>query len=318
MTVLQQFPRGSTWTQSDIVINPHEVYTLNFRDTNPNIYVINNPNMSILKIGISSMPRMDSYEFKVDYNTVETIGRPIGSKNIYILNDSSVKVKVRVFSIEKDFDPAILKNMNVSLEGYTIETGTKIEGIMNGLILPTSSPDVIEIINQLMKTDSEAGKHNIFDIIKAIQEKETVLNAENVTINTVWTANDVGQLMTLFRKLGSETSEIKTTADKIKSFLMDDKVHDHMNAFYLNGVNAFTHEAPTTRLIVFDYIMNDGSDFTIVISEGGEERNVLTVKAGEHLRDISFDMSAGSTLEFVGSKIDVRAKYILHFADTYI
>ena len=66
--MLRQFNNISSWRQHVLTIEPHEVYTLNFRDTLPNIFVLHNPNMSTLKIGISSIPRSDAYEFKIEYD----------------------------------------------------------------------------------------------------------------------------------------------------------------------------------------------------------------------------------------------------------
>ena len=156
--MIKQFPNISSWRQYEFIVKANDVYTLNFRDTLPNIFVINNPNMSFLKIGISTIPRHDSYEFKVDYNSNETIGRPVGTNNLYILNDSPVDAKITVFSIEKEFDPTILKNMNVSMDGHTIDADITISNIVEGLILPVhdsvSKKRLDDIVSLLGSIDS--------------------------------------------------------------------------------------------------------------------------------------------------------------------
>ena len=168
MSNFVQFNDFSTWRQDTITIQPHEVGTVNFKQTTPNIFVIQNPNVALLKVGISSIPYEDKYEFKVDYNTTETIGRPFGSNNLYILNDSSMEVTILVFSIQKEFDPTILKNMNVSLNGYTIESNSEISGVVDGVTLPVED-----------KNSSEA----IAKLREIAQNTENIeLNAENVTV----------------------------------------------------------------------------------------------------------------------------------------
>ena len=162
MGELVQFRNLSSWRKNDITISPHEVYTLNVRDTNPNIFIVTNPNMATLKIGISSIPREESYEFKVEYNTTEVLGRPMGTSYLYILNDSSIPVKITVFSIEKEFEAGILKNMNVSLDGYTIESSSEISGIKEGVYLPikldqtalTLFNSQTDILNDLLENQS--------------------------------------------------------------------------------------------------------------------------------------------------------------------
>ena len=137
--MIQQFNNLSSWRKEEIKIKQHELYTLNYRDTMPNIFVVVNPNVAILKIGITNLPRTGSFEFKVDYNSTETVGRPIGTHNLYILNDSSKDVTVTVFSIEQDFDPQILKNLNVNLQDYEIQTSALISGFKAGVAMPIES-----------------------------------------------------------------------------------------------------------------------------------------------------------------------------------
>ena len=137
--MIQQFNNLSSWRKEEIKIKQHELYTLNYRDTMPNIFVVVNPNVAVLKIGITNLPRTDSFEFKVDYNSTETVGRPIGTHNLYILNDSSKDVTVTVFSIEQEFDPQILKNLNVNLQDYEIQTSAVISGFKAGVAMPIES-----------------------------------------------------------------------------------------------------------------------------------------------------------------------------------
>ena len=150
--MIRQFAHISSWRKYDITIEPHMVHTVSFIDTLPNIFVINNPNIATLKIGISTIPRTDSYEFRVEYNTTETMGRPIGTNALHILNDSSIPVKINLFSIEKEFDPVLLKNMNVALSGYTLETSSIINGFREGVVLPVRIEEEIKKLLGDIKT----------------------------------------------------------------------------------------------------------------------------------------------------------------------
>ena len=219
--MLTQFKDISSWRKHDLTIKPHEVYTLNFRDTLPNIFVVNNANMATLKIGISSIPRVDSYEFKVEYNTNETLGRPIGTNNIYILNDSSVTVKIVVFSIEKEFDPVILKNMNISLYDQVIESSSEISGVKDGIKLPVTNddinlmlsrytnPDIVSLFELLTELKSIAGNMtnmisnntNLNSIVEAINNKEIVLSGDGITLNGV--ATDMTQTNSLLSQVAN-------------------------------------------------------------------------------------------------------------------
>ena len=134
--MLTQFHNLSSWREQNITIKPNEVFDVNFKDTTPNMFVIINPNPARIKGSIGAIPRVDNFEFMADYNSMETFGRPSGTQHLYLLNDSSINVNLKLFSINKDFDPVVLKNMRVSLEGYKIESNTEITGVVGGVELP--------------------------------------------------------------------------------------------------------------------------------------------------------------------------------------
>lgn len=140
--MLKQFENLSSWREDNITVEPHETYRHYFSDTSPNMMIIVNPNSAVIKIGIGSVPTDKRYEFKVEYNTTEVVGRPIGTKYLYLYNDSSVKANLKVFSINKEFDISALKNMNVALSDLTIETSNIIGGFENGVSLPSGSNNI--------------------------------------------------------------------------------------------------------------------------------------------------------------------------------
>ena len=139
---IQQFKNLSSWREDILNIKGGEVVTLDFNDTTPNMFVVQNPNPVSLKISISSYPRTDSYEYKVDGNMTETMGRPISTNKIHILNDGSTDAVVRVYSINDTFDVQILKNMTVALNNATVETDGLIRGFSSGVSLPSGSNSI--------------------------------------------------------------------------------------------------------------------------------------------------------------------------------
>ena len=153
--MIKQFDNLSSWRKDEITIEPHETATVNFRDTMPNVFIIQNANAAMLRVGISNLPRSNSYEFSVDKNTTEVVGRPIGTNNLYVLNDSSINVKILVFSIEKEFDPQILKNMSVSIDAGTIETSSVISGFADGVSLPVTAPTLLDALTVVQNLISE-------------------------------------------------------------------------------------------------------------------------------------------------------------------
>lgn len=212
---LKQFNHMSSWRQDEITIAPHETYTLTFRDTTPNVFIVNNPNEAVLKISIGALPRTDSFEFKVEYNSVETIGQPHGTAYLYLLNDTDREAKVKVFSIETIFNPEILKNMNVTLEGYNIITNTEISGFKEGASLPSGTNN----IGKVEMSNNEWTSAKIEEFLNAV--KNVKINTEGAsfdmsgtTIETAWTETDVLNVLNKLQALvEKENVESWTVSD---------------------------------------------------------------------------------------------------------
>lgn len=139
MAYVEQFHNLSSWREDNLAIDPHEVGVLDLLDTSPNMFVVVNPNKTLLKCAISTIPTPDNYEFKVEYNCSEVFGRPTATRKLYILNDSEVKASIKIFSVNKEFDPTVLKNMNVNLKDYELQTDTMIRGFAEGVSLPSGT-----------------------------------------------------------------------------------------------------------------------------------------------------------------------------------
>lgn len=259
--MLSQFPDNSSWRQHNITIHAKEVFTLNFRDTKPNIFVVNNPNMSTLKIGLSAIPREDSYEFKVEYNTTETLGRPIGSNNLYILNDSAVDIKIVVFSIEKEFDPTILKNMNVSLDGYTIEANAEIRGIKEGIKLPIS-----------LDTDSLSSLSGTKSGISWLISKE---------------------ILSSYTNLASLKKVLEEISDKVEP--VDNWVNSNLVSFEETDVTEKVFFTNAKRFKINNLINDGTTDIKMIITKDNNTYD-YKVKAGETLKDFTIENSTNCGL----------------------
>lgn len=218
--MLTQFKNLSSWREDNITIKARETYTLDFLDTNPNMFVVINPNLAILKVSIGSLPLANHYEFKVDYNTTETLGRPTGTTKLYILNDSDLTINVKVFSIHDDFNLQILKNMNVNLEDYTIETSTEVAGVKDGVELPVKIDGVqhLELKNLLTSIANKSNtvtKNNItyLNKVTSFSYKAT----KNTIINFEWLFND-GEEATLYKTSSSGTKTALFTMSSGEAF----------------------------------------------------------------------------------------------------
>lgn len=148
---LHQFGASSNWTKHDVTIKAHEMFTLDFVTTKPNVFVITNSNNEAIKVGINNIPTDNSYEFKVEANSTETLGRPVGTTKLYLLNTGGTEINIIVFAIDTEFDPEILKNTNVNLSvegGLTVKPEMYINDVNPGLVFKMESSALAELLTE--------------------------------------------------------------------------------------------------------------------------------------------------------------------------
>ena len=196
MGSMQQFPgrQLSSWRHEDVHIPPYSLKTVSFLDTTPNMFYVQNPNGVKLKVGITSMPSDDSYEFIVGENSVKTFGRPTPANQVYFLNNSGSEVVIKLFSIYDKFDMNILQETAIDLSGASfagfdgiirgfnapLPSGTNMIGKVSfdGVIpLPSATTNAMVTTAENMETltaDEEfSGKINLYTLWKKVNEIQT-------------------------------------------------------------------------------------------------------------------------------------------------
>ena len=65
---MNQFPKSTTggkgWEMKTIQISGNALTTVRYDDVSPNMFLLQNPNDTILHIGITNIPTSKTYEFK--------------------------------------------------------------------------------------------------------------------------------------------------------------------------------------------------------------------------------------------------------------
>lgn len=143
---LQQFKNLSSWREHSISIAPKSVGELDFKDTFPNMFVIQNPNDCIVYIGISKTPTEDSYEFRVGNNSNDCFGRPTGTKKVMFYNSCEREIFLKVFSVYDVFNLLVLKNMSALIESATVVTDGIVKGFSDNTALPSGDNIIGKII----------------------------------------------------------------------------------------------------------------------------------------------------------------------------
>lgn len=275
---LQQFHNNGKWRVDEITMEGHEVYTQTFLGSmNPNIFILSNPSRSTLKIGISTLPRSDRFEFKVEPNSTECFGRPITTGQVSILNDSDQQIKVILFSMCDDFDPTILKNLNVILEGSQLLVSSSIDYIGNGVCMPVSVTNFSVITS----------------LLEAIRDKKVSVAVDTVKVSNLQTTELwLEQLLTVVKNIMLGRKGTLEAAHYLSNCSEETVIENY------NGSDSIA--------IQFDWLCNDSDQTLGIYNRSGL---VLTVLPHETWRDFTVEIGSGDELSISGDTPMYRAKY---------
>lgn len=336
--MIKQFMNTSTWREDDITVKAYETVTVPFLETTPNNFVIQNANNSELKIGISKMPTEDNYEFKVNKNTMEPISRPVGTKYLYIYNDSIVDANIKIFSVNAPFDLSVLKNMHVSVENMDVSVDDFIiGGFEKGVSLPPGSNKIgyveIEQNNDVPVALNSAQEQFLSGIDTSNKEVKNLLSAIQNRLSWLTSANTIDgniTLLTLNKTLyGLHTllTNSNTLLAKIGNVSPDDvsigEVHYPTNTA---SIFSYVNNTDTVKRIHFDYFMNDNVTNRSICKTGTGEykiysfgiydyvvepellpscidnnglEDIFTIYPGEQFFDLEFEIPPGSTFVYL-------------------
>ena len=189
-----QFKTGGgyiPWAHQEVRIAGNTLATIHFDSTKPNMFMLQNPNSTVIHVGISRIPTATNYEFKIEANSSATFGRPSQTDVVYLLNKGNTDVVVSLFSINDKFDMAILQSLNVDLSKSPV-----FDGIINGFGVGTSLPSgnnkigsvevskmpTVEIKNLETKMD-EIKSHISHKLSSLVSKTYTEQNEVNDTYN---------------------------------------------------------------------------------------------------------------------------------------
>lgn len=148
-----------SWKQEEIKLPGNALVTVHFDDTKPNMFMLQNPNETVLHIGITKIPTEHTYEFKIDANNSATFGRPVVTDVLYILNKANVDATVSLFSVADDFDMSILQSLSVDLSKSPTYDGI-IKGFTAGVSLPSGTNHIgnVDLTGSLPTGTNNIGK----------------------------------------------------------------------------------------------------------------------------------------------------------------
>ena len=139
---INQFSGGynATWRKQLITLAP-SLNTIDFTDTNPNLFALVNSNDVNIYGGFSILPNVSKYEFKAAQKATSKFGQPIPVNQLYLYNPSAENISIILFSMQGVFDFTVIEGMSVNLSTDNVNVGSavNVSGFNAGVSLPSGS-----------------------------------------------------------------------------------------------------------------------------------------------------------------------------------
>lgn len=305
--VLRQFNDLSSWREQTQIIKGGEVKEIDFTDTTPNMFIINNPNPATLKVSIDSIPRLNNYEFNVDKNSVKSFGKPTGTRKIYVFNTSASDVNIKLYSIKDTFDMNVVKDLIPSIEETTLKTDGVVKGFQAGVSLPAGNNTIGTVnVESQVKTALTSLNSRQATMLTALDTTKT--KATNIESNTsdMLVDNDtiidlLGDIKTNTSNIGSgsgssggssvdlstiETAlaNVETALDTIKTGVSDNLTQNTDINSKLLGIRNNTEYIGVTAIKLTNYVLGAPQDKTPVY--------------GNNVTSFSYTAGAKETIHF--------------------
>lgn len=296
---IQQFV-SSSWFETNETIQPGEVKEIDFLQTSPNMFVLQNSNAVKLHVSIASIPTLTNYEFVVGNNAYGVFGRPTSTRKLYVLNTGSQVANIKVFSIKDKFDMNILKQMSATLGDVSVSTDGIVKGFQAGVSLPAGKNNIGSVS---IDPEDMVLFQNMGEIID-----DTNTDVKAIKENVAYNVANTNQIVSLLQALNEKEfggSGGSGGSDKRVYYINGDSYDK--TPIYHNGVNSVSYTATEDSTIYFNYLLNDGSNVDISINNS----IVLSVLSGEQIADISFKLNTGDVINVTGENASIRAKYFV-------
>lgn len=235
-------------TKTPVTVAPFSVATLDFIDSKPNYFRVQNSGESTIYCGTSGYPTTHSYDFLVKPSGLMSFADPHAKTKLYIFNPSGTEVNCVVVSFAAEFDPLVLALGQIEIEvPDTIESKSVISSFEASL--PEGNNNIGKVVVSNLPTD----------YAKEANQKDYT---SNFTVVNDWLEKLLTQMWYEYKEYDLISSGTATA----------------------DGVSVTPSDG--YRIFNIGFFANDGSgDITLKLLYSGNYKSIV-VKAGEKLSGI--------------------------------
>ena len=306
-------------TKQRHVIGAYSTLKIDYNDTQPNYYRVQNAGKTPIYCGTSHMPTSNNYDFMCNAESMKMYAEPFKRSSLYIYNPSGNEVAVVVLSFSAEFDPLTLALSEISLDLPTADLG--ISSVISSFETPLpagsnkigkvdldSMPEsYVALINSILtainnKTFNADISGDVYatvdntDVVNAIRAKtidhSDVISAINAisldnsdVVNAIRaiTFDNSDVVSAIQNKTIDHSAVISAIASAVASMQKPKQVTSIGANASIRGYEYVQPKAGTGKKITcIDFIANDGEE-AVVIDMGDTSFNL---KAGEVLNNV--------------------------------
>jgi len=290
----------SALTKVRVEIPAYSTNIVDYMDTKPNYFRVQNQGDATIYCGLASMPTDKSFDFSVKGQTMKMYAEPFKRPKLYLYNPSGSPVTAIVVSFQADFDPLAIALSEIQLDfsAATLEVDSTISSFKAAL--PTGSNKIgkVDLDGAIPAGTNNIGKVDVNSLPAAIQTKLAALPNKDYTTAL---ANILAAIGNISSGSGGDGA---WTAAQIASLLGYNANLDGINS-KLAVLAAYDHTAPTSKTYlgtaaqsytgkVIKMISNDGENSLVISYTGGGSAQTFTLGPGESITDFALGYPAQS------------------------
>lgn len=138
----------SALTKTPVTVQPFSVATIDFIDSKPNYFRVQNSGESVIYCATSGYPTSKDYDFLVKPAGLMSYAEPFKQSKLYIFNPSGTAVNAVVVSFYAEFDPLVLALGQIEVEiPETITQNMTIDSFNASLPAGTNNIGKVQVSN---------------------------------------------------------------------------------------------------------------------------------------------------------------------------
>lgn len=213
----------SALTKNTYTIPAGSVYTVDYLDTKPNYFRVQNQGTTALYCATGFIPKVNKYDFVAPAGGMKMYAEPFRQTRLYIFNPSSEDVRCSVLSFTAEFDPLTLalSDMELDLSGTTLEANTVISGFSSPL---------------------PAGYNNIGTVNGSSVYVDEIHGIDDTVVEKFGKGKQTGESLTYLSNDANTAAEKSTSNVKYVNFIANDSDTDSISV-YLGSSGEITLKA---------------------------------------------------------------------------